>query len=317
MLFGSSTFIVAMDFTCPARAALTKHQRTVAAAKQFGGEQVVVLCLSPGRGFLVFQHLFLYIVEKLHRYDRRNRIGNQDVPVLQLADISAIAQHVLDDIESHRPTALILDAFFVEPIPNLPHGLTVIVPLKGFCHKGSGERVDLKATVCIDGVAERDSTARELALEGIFSQAANDFFGQVSRIILGIALKNGFQNDALRPFGDNLGSRHELDTVLLQLGLIPGTIIAVPGKTVKFPDKHNVKQLFVTVLYHVLELWAVVRLGRDGTVNVVLDHRDAVFLGISRTFPNLAFDGFLTLVIAGIAGVDHGGHGKHLTFIHH
>ena len=43
----------------------------------------------------------------------------------------------------------------------------------------------------------------------------------------------------------------------------------------------------------------------------------AVFLGICRAFTNLTFDGFLTLVIAGIAGVNHGSHGKHLTFTHH
>ena len=43
----------------------------------------------------------------------------------------------------------------------------------------------------------------------------------------------------------------------------------------------NVKQLFVTVLNHLLELRAVVRLGRDGTVNIVLDDGDAVLFGIS------------------------------------
>ena len=36
--------------------------------------------------------------------------------------------------------------------------------------------------------------------------------------------------------------------------------------------------------------------------------RDAVLFRISRAFPNLAFDGFLTLVIRGLAGVDYGGH---------
>ena len=43
----------------------------------------------------------------------------------------------------------------------------------------------------------------------------------------------------------------------------------------------------------------------------------AVFLGICRAFTNLTFNGFFTLVIAGIAGVNHGSHGKHLTFTHH
>ena len=97
------------------------------------------------------------------------------------------------------------------------------------------------------------------------------------------------------------------------MGLIPGTVVAIPGKAVQLPDQHNVKQLLVAVLYHLLELRAVVRLGRDGTVNVVLDDSDAVLFGIGGAFPNLTFDGFFTLVVRGIAGVDHSGHGKHLT----
>ena len=38
------------------------------------------------------------------------------------------------------------------------------------------------------------------------------------------------------------------------------------------------------------------------------------FMLISCALPNLTFDGFFALVVAGIAGVDHGGHGKHLSF---
>ena len=268
VLFGSGTFIVAVDFTRPARAAFAKHQRPTVAAEQLGGEQIVVLCLSTGRGFLVFQHLLLYIVEKLYGHDRWNRIGNQDVPVLQLADISAVAQHVLDDIESHWPTALILDALFIEPIPNLPHRLSVIVPLESFSYKGSCEWVDFKAAVCVDGVAERDSTARKFAFQGVFRHAANDLFGQISGVILGITFQNRFQNDTFRAIRNDLGGRHKLDTILFQLGLIPGTVVAVPGKAVQLPDQHDVKQLFVAVFDHLLKLRAVVRLGRDGTVNV-------------------------------------------------
>ena len=44
----------------------------------------------------------------------------------------------------------------------------------------------------------------------------------------------------------------------------------------------------------------------------MLDDGDAILFGIGRAFPYLAFDGFLALVIAGIAGVDHCGHGRHL-----
>ena len=190
MLLGRSTFIVAVNFARPARAALSKHQRPTVAAEQLGGEQVVILCLPTGRGFLVFQDLLLYIVEKLHGHDRWNRIGNQDVPVFQLADVAAVAQHMLDDVEGHRPTAFVFDALFVQPIPNLPHRLSIIVPLESFSYKGSCERVDFKAAVCVDGVAERDSTARKFAFQGVFRHAANDLLGKISGIILGITFQH-------------------------------------------------------------------------------------------------------------------------------
>ena len=50
-------------------------------------------------------------------------------------------------------------------------------------------------------------------------------------------------------------------------------------------------------LDHLLELRAVVCLGRDGTVNVVLDDGDAILFRIGRALPDLAFDRFFTLVV--------------------
>ena len=297
VLFGSGTFIVAVDFTRPACAAFAKHQRPTVAAEQLGGEQVVILCLSTGRGFLVFQHLFLYIVEKLCRHNGGNRIGNQNITIFQLPDVAAIVQHMLNGVEGHQPATLVLDALFVQPIPNFPHGLAIVVPLEGFCHKGSSQRVDFKAVVCVDDVAKGNGTASELSLQCVFSHATNNLFRQISGIVLGITFQHRFQNDAFRPLGDDLGGRHELDTILLQLGLVPGTVIAVPSKAVEFPDQHDVKQLFVAVFYHLLELRAIVRFGRDGTVDIVLDDGDAILFGISRTFPDLTFDGFFALVI--------------------
>ena len=64
MLFGGGTFIIAVDFARPACAAFAKHQRPTVAAEQLGGEQVVILCLSTGRGFLVFGDFLLHILKQ-------------------------------------------------------------------------------------------------------------------------------------------------------------------------------------------------------------------------------------------------------------
>ena len=88
-----------------------------------------------------------------------------------------------------------------------------------------------------------------------------------------------------------------MDTVLFQDHLVICAIKTIPGKAVKFPDENNIKQLFAAVFDHLLEFRAIVRFGRECTVNVVLDDRDAVLFRISRAFPNLAFNRFFTLVI--------------------
>ena len=317
VFFGGSTFIVAVDFSRPARAAFAKHQRPTVAAEQLGGEQVVVLCLSPGRGFLVFGDLLLHILKQFQRNDGRDSIRHDHIPEFQFSDVPPVFEHMFNAVICKRTAHRVLDAVFVQPITDLLHGGAFIVLLERFQNKRRGERVDVELPLGIQRVAKSSTTTVAAAFQDVLGLSTNYLFGKVCRIILGIAFQHRFQNDALRPLGDDLGSRHELDTVFLQLGLVPGTVVAIPGKAVKFPDQHDVKQLFVAVLDHLLELRAVVRLGRDGTVNVVLDHRNAILFGIGRTFTNLAFNGFFTLVVAGIAGVDHGGHGKHLPFIHH
>ena len=47
-------------------------------------------------------------------------------------------------------------------------------------------------------------------------------------------------------------------------------------------NQHIIPSLFVAVFYHLLKLRAVVCLGRDGTVNVVLDDGDAILFRIGH-----------------------------------
>ena len=312
LLFGRGTFIVAVDFSRPACAAFAKHQRTAATTVQLGCQQVIVLCLSSGRGFLVFGNLFLHIIEQFQRHDGRNRIRHDHIPEFQFSDVPPVLEHMFNAVISKRTAHRVLDAVFIQPITDFLHGGAFIVLFERFQHKRRGERVDVELPLGIQRVTKGSTAAVAAAFQDVLGLSTHDLLGKVSGIILGITFQHRFQNDALWPLGDDLGSRHELDTVFLQLGLVPSTVVAVPGKAVKLPDQYNVKQLLVTVLDHLLELWAVVCLGRDGTVDVVLDDGNAVFLGICRAFTNLTFNGFFTLVVAGIAGVNYSGHGRHL-----
>jgi hypothetical protein len=286
-----------VDFSRPARSAFTKHQCTAVTAVQLGGQQVIVLCLSPGRGFLVLGNLFLHIIEQFQRHDGRNRIWHNHIPEFQFSDVPPILEHMFDTVIGERTADRVLDAVLVQPVPNLFHRKTIPVLSERFQHERGGKRVNVEFPLGIQRIAKGSTATIAAAFQDVLCLSTDNLFGEVGRVVFCIALQNRFQNDAFRPLGNDFRSRHKLDTVLLQLGLVPGTVVAVSGKAVKFPDQHNVKQLFVTVLDHLLELRAVVRLGRDGTVNVVLDDSDIVFLGIRRTFTDLTLDGFFALVI--------------------
>ena len=224
---------------------------------------------------------------------------------------------MFDTVISKRTVHRVLDTVFVQPVPDLFHCKTIPVLLEQFQHERGDKRVNVKFPLRIQRIAKCSTATITAAFQDVLCLSTHDLFGKVSGVVFRIALQHRFQNDALQPLGNDFRSRHKLDTVPLQLGLVPGTVIAVSGKAVKFPDQNDVKQLLVAVLYHLLKLRAVVHLCRDGTVDVVLDDGDAVLLSIRRAFTNLTFNGFFALVITGIAGVDHGGHGGHLHFIRH
>ena len=317
MLLCGGTFIVAVDLSRPARAAFAKHQRPTVAAEQLGGEQIVVLCLSTGRGFLIFGDFLLHILKQFQRNDRRDGIRYDHIPEFQFSDVPPVLEHMFNAVISKRPAHRVLDAVFVQPIPDFLHGGAFLVLPERFQYKRRGERVNVELPLRIQRIAEGSTATVAAAFQDILSLSTHDLLGKVSGVVFRITFQHRFQNDTLRPLGDDLGGRHELDTVLLQLGLVPGAVVAVPGKTVELPDQHDIKQLFVAVLDHLLELRAVVRFCRNGTVDIVLDDGDAILFRIGGALPDLTFNGFFALTVSRIAGIDHSGHGRHLPFIHH
>ena len=64
-------FVVMINNAVPCRSALPAKIRSAISAKQLGCEQVIILCLVPGRGFFVLLHLFLNAVKKILGNNRR------------------------------------------------------------------------------------------------------------------------------------------------------------------------------------------------------------------------------------------------------
>ena len=130
VLLGGSTFIVAVNFTCPACAAFAKHQRTTVTTEQLSGEQVIILCLSPGRSFLIFSDLLLHILKQFQRDDERDGIRYDHIPEFQFSDVPPVFEHMFDTVISERTAHRVLDAVFVQPVPDLLHGGAFIVLLE-------------------------------------------------------------------------------------------------------------------------------------------------------------------------------------------
>ena len=200
LLFGRGTFIVAVDFSRPACAAFAKHQRTAATTVQLGCQQVIVLCLSSGRGFLVFGNLFLHIIEQFQRHDGRDRIRHDHIPEFQLPDVPPILEHMFDTVIGERTADRVLDAIFVQPVPNLFHREAIPILRERFQYERGCKRVDVKFPLGIQRISKCSTTTVAASFQDVLCLSTDNLFGKVSGVVFRIALQHRFQNNTLRPF---------------------------------------------------------------------------------------------------------------------
>ena len=307
--------IIMMNDLVSTRTALAEHHRAAHSAEQLGGEQVIVLGLVTGRSAAVLFDFQLHFFKQVLVHDGRDAVGHHNVLEVVFSDVPFVRQQRLNTVVGELLLTVGGHATVVQPVHQFFHSCAIVVPLKGFYHKGSFQRVDLKELLLVHLEANGNRAAVVLPLQNILGHAAHDLFRKFCGIVFSHAGEHTLDHDTRRAVRDRLRGRYQLDMISFQLVLIVGRIIAVSGKTVEFPDQHNVKQPFLAVLDHLLEVRAVIGFGGKGTVNVVFDHSDAVLFRIGSTFPDLPFDGFLALVVAGIAGVNHSGHGCTSLFI--
>lgn len=187
-----------MHLSRAACAALAAEVGPAAAAEQLGGQQIIVLGLVTRRGLFVLRQLFLYAVKQLFRNDGGYAVRDYHIAVTELAHIAAVVQHVLYGIEGQLASSLVGNTFCVERIPHFLHSRAAVIPLESLQNKWCCQRIDLEVLLRVDHIANGHRAAVEFALEGVVRHAANDFFRKVSGVVFRIALKDGFENDALR-----------------------------------------------------------------------------------------------------------------------
>ena len=177
--------------------AFAEHQRTTLAAEQLGGQQIFLVCLATGRGTLVLIQTLLHPVKQVLRNNNWNRFRHNDIPERQFANVPAVLQHGVHATVGHFAAQHIADTLVVEEVYDLHHFIAIVIPLKGFQHQRSGQRVMMIELVIVDFIADGSRTASALSLQSILRLATNHLFGQLCRIVFRHTFQKGFHQNAL------------------------------------------------------------------------------------------------------------------------
>ena len=314
--FGVAALVVIVGVSHVAGAAFAAHQGAALAAEQLGGQQIAhILFRRATVGDLVLLETLLHPVEQVLIHDGGNAARCHDVLISVFSYVTAVPENLEEAVLHERLPGAGAQPSLIQGCCDFLGRLAVGVPGEDLLHNGSCLRVDMVQPVLLaNGEAQRNDTAVVLALEGVFALTARYFQGKFGGIIFCHADQHALHHNAFRSLRNGFHGRHQMDTVLFQLVLVVHGIEPIPGKAVELPDQNHIEDFLRAVLDHPLEVRAVIRLGRVGTVDVGADHGDTVLLGVVLAVAQLPFNGRFALVVAGIASVDHGGHGKHLSF---
>ena len=297
--FGFATLVVIVGVSHVACAAFAAHERTALAAEQLGGQQIAhILFCGPTMGNPVLLKTLLHPVKQVLVNNGRNAARRHNVLVAVFADVAAVAEDLEEAVLHERLPGTGTQAALVQGCGNLLSRFAVGVPAEDLLHNRSRFRVDMVQPVLFaDGETQRHHTTVVLALEGVFALTARHFQGELGGIVFRHANQHTLHHNAFRPLRDGFHGRHQMDTVLFQLVLVVHGIESVPGKAVQLPDQNYVEDFLSAVLDHPLKVWAVIRFGRVGTVNVGADHGDAVLLGVVLAVAQLSLNGRFTLAV--------------------
>ena len=190
-------FIIIVGASGGTGSAFAEHQRTTLAAEQLGGQQIFLVCLATGRGTLVLIQTLLHPVKQVFRNNNRNCIRHNDIPERQFANVPAVLQHGIHAAVGHFAAQHIADTLVVEEVYDLHHFIAVVIPLKGFQHQRSSQRVKMIKLVLVDFIANGSRTASALTLQSVLGLTTNHLFGQLCRIVFCHAFQQRFHQNAL------------------------------------------------------------------------------------------------------------------------
>ncbi len=172
----SRALIIMMNDLVPACAALTEHHGTAHSAEQLGGKQVIVLGFVAGRSATVLFDFQLHFLKQVLVHDGRDAVWHYDVLEVVFSDVPFVRQQRLNTVVGELLVAVGSHATVVQPVHQFLHGSTIVVPLKGFHHKGGFQRVNLKELLLVHLKTNGNRATVVLSLQNILSHTAHDFF---------------------------------------------------------------------------------------------------------------------------------------------
>ena len=297
--FGVAALVIIVGVPHVAGAAFAAHQGAALATEQLSGQQIAhILFCRPTVGDPVLLETLLHPVEQILVNNSRNAARRHNVLVAVFADVAAVAEDLEEAVLYERHPGAGTQTALIQGCCNLLSRFAIGVPAEDLLHDGSRFRVDMvQPGLLANGEAQRHHTAVVLALERVFALTARYFQGKFGGIVFRHANKHTLHHNAFRPLRNGFHSGHQMDTVLFQLVLVVHGIEPIPGKAVQFPDQNHIEDFLCAVLNHPLEVRAVIRLGRVGTVDVGADHGDTVLLGVVLAVAQLSLNGCFTLAV--------------------
>ena len=184
-----------VDVLIPARSALPEHHRTAHSTEQLGRQQIIVLRFVTSRSAAVLGNFVLHTVEQFFLNDNRDAVWHHNVLKTVLSDIAAIRQQSLNTVIGELLVAVGGHATVVQPVHQFFHSCAIVVPLKGFYHKGSFQRVDLKELLLVHCIADGNRSTIIFALQNILGHAAHDLFRKFCGIIFSHAGEHTFDHN--------------------------------------------------------------------------------------------------------------------------
>ena len=296
---GVAALVVIVGVSHVAGAAFATHQGAALATEQLGGQQIAhILFCRATVGDLVLLKTLLHPVEQVLIHDGGNAARCHDVLISVFTYVTAVPENLEEAVLHERLPGAGAQPSLIQGCCDFLGRLAVGVPGEDLLHDGSRLRVDMVQPVLLaNGEAQRNDPAVVLALECIFALTARYFQGEFGGIVFRHANQHTLHHNAFRPLRDGFHSGHQMDTVLFQLVLVVHGIEPIPCKAVELPNQNHIEDFLRAVLYQPLEVRAVIRLGRIGTVNVGADHGDTVLLGVVLAVAQLSLNGRFTLAV--------------------